>query len=181
MQRLADAFEAAGVLTHPALTDPGLSSEDRIFMLDARHPIEGLTSARQLFRAEASLEDFIFANQDLFAAFARLGLTEFQRQVRLGSGRRVDLMSTRPKLNQLVGIELKLREPDDRATGQLQQYLDDLADEAANQGYNSAHLIVITGQPDRSVKDRVEAYAKSKDMTVAFMLYRVQLDLIKHP
>jgi len=81
----------------------------------------------------------------------------------------------------LVGIELKVREPDDRAAGQLQQYLDDLDDHARNHGFDSAHLVVITGQPDKSVRNRVEQYAAARGLTVTFLLYRVHMELLPHP
>lgn len=67
--------------------------------------------------------------------------------------------------------------------GQLWQYLDDLKKHAANHGYESAHLIAIAiaGQPDMSVRDRVDAYAKARGLEVTFLLYRVHMELLAHP
>ena len=110
-----------------------------------------------------------------------LGLSRFEKQAVLDSGRRIDLLCKRPAFNQLVAIELKVREPDDRATGQLQQYLDDLAEHARNHGYASAHLILVAGQPDKTVRDRVERYAATRGLTATFLLYKVQMDLVAHP
>ena len=115
--------------------------------------IEGLTPTRQLFQDESTLLSFILANRDELDEFRSLGFTGF-KQVKLDSGRRVDLLCERPALNQLVGIELKVREPDDRAAGQVEQYLEDLAEHARNHGYDSAHLILIAGQPDKSVRNQ---------------------------
>jgi len=141
--------------------------------------IEGLTPTRQLFQDESTLLSFILANRDELDEFRSLGLTGF-KQVKLDSGRRVDLLCKRPALNQLVGIELKVREPDDRAVGQLDHYLDDLAEHARKRGC-SAHFILITGQPEKSVRDHVESYAAARGLTVTFLLYRVQMNLLEHP
>jgi hypothetical protein len=105
----------------------------------------------------------------------------FQKQATLDSGRRVDLLCERTELKQLVAIELKVREPDDRATGQIEQYLDDLARYSKKHGYDSAQLILIAGQPDKSVRNRVEHDASTRGLTVRFLLYRVQMELLAHP
>jgi hypothetical protein len=136
---------------------------------------------RQLFRDEKTLQDFIRNHHDWFPDLRRLGLHEFREQALLDSGRRVDLLCKRRSSRQLVGIELKVREPDDRAAGQLQQYLDDLAEHARSHGYDSAHLIVIAGQPDRSARNRVEHYAAARGHEVTFLLYRVHIELVAHP
>jgi len=56
-----------------------------------------------------------------------------------------------------------------------------LARHSKNHGYDSAHLIVISGQPDKSVRNRVEHYARTRGVTVEFLLYRVQTELLPHP
>lgn len=123
----------------------------------------------------------MWARRDQLDEFHKRGLTGLQEQAKLDSGRRVDILCKRTKLNQLVAIELKAAQPDDRSAGQVQQYLDDLARHAKNHGYDSAHVIVVSGQPDESVRDRVEQYARIRDVTVEFLLYRVQLKLVAHP
>ncbi|OBB48411.1 hypothetical protein [Mycobacterium sp. 852002-51961_SCH5331710] len=181
LARLDEAFEKERIATYPRLTDPDLKSDDRVYILDAAKPIKGLAPMRELFRDETTLQEFIWKHHDWFPDLRRLGLHDFKQQAALGSGRRLDLLCKRRGSKQLVGIELKVREPDDRAVGQLQQYLDDLADHAQTNGYDSAHLIVITGQPDTSVRNRVEQYAARQGHEVTFLLYRVHMELTSHP
>lgn len=181
LARLAEAFTEAGILTFPPLTDPFLKPGDRVRMLDAHQPVEGLASPRELFPAEKDLQSFIWARRDQINEFRKRGLTGFQEQGRLDSGRRVDILCKKPAANQLVAIELKAAQPDDRSAGQIQQYLDDLARHAKKHGFDSAHLIVISGQPDKSVRNRVEHYADTRGLTVEFLLYRVQTKLLPHP
>jgi hypothetical protein len=52
---------------------------------------------------------------------------------------------------------------------------------AKSHGYDSAHLVLIAGQPDKTVRSRVERYAAARGLTVTFLLYRVQMDLLAHP
>lgn len=80
------------------------------------------------------------------------------------------MLCKRPTQNQLVAIELKAAtQPDDRSTGQIQRYLDDLARHAERRGYD-AHQVVISGQPDTSVRELVERHAQSRGLTVEFLL-----------
>lgn len=181
LARLEEAFTDAKIMTFPPLTDPFLKPNDRVCMLDAKRPIEGLASQRLLFATEKDLQSFIWNRRVQLDEFHKRGLTGFEEQARLDSGRRVDILCKRPTANQLVAIELKAAQPDDRSAGQTQQYLDDLARHADNHGYDSAHLIVISGQPDKSVRNRVEHYAQARGLTVEFLLYRVQTKLLPHP
>jgi hypothetical protein len=100
LARLDRAFKDAGIETFPPLTDPGLGSEDRVWMYDASHPIEDLTPTRQLFHDEKTLESFILANRDELEELREFGLKDSRAQVRLDSGRRIDLLCNRPTLNQ---------------------------------------------------------------------------------
>jgi hypothetical protein len=111
LNRLDQAFKDAGIITYPNLVDPGLEPDDRVFMIDARHPIEGLAPTSELFRNEAALQNFIWANRYQLNDFQNLGLRNFRQQATLDSGRRVDLPCERRGLKQLVGIELKVRQP----------------------------------------------------------------------
>jgi len=121
--------------THGSRT-PSSTRRPPSVMFDRQPPNQGLTRHDSYPRRE-DLQSFILANLDEFDEFRELGLSDFRPQARLDSGRRVDLLCKRPALNQLVGIELKVREPDERAAGQLQQYLDDLAEHARKHGYDS--------------------------------------------
>ena len=60
---------------------------------------------------------------------------------------------------------------------------DDLDDHARRHGFDSAHLIVIAGQPDSTVRQPVEQHALAQCVAVAvtFLLYRVHLNLLDHP
>ena len=142
-------------------------------MLDAKHPIDRLAQTRQLFRDEETLQGFISTHHDWFPALRKLGLRDFKPQGVLDSGRRVDFLCKDRRSKQLVAIELKVREPADRAVGQLQRYVDDLKEHGAKRGYDSTRLIVIAGQPDKSVRNQVEQYARSRDVELTFFLYRV--------
>lgn len=179
LEKLEAAFTDAGIVTFPSLTDPFLKSTDRVCMFDAQQPIDGLAEQRFLFPAEKDLQSFIWARREHIERFR--GLSGFTQQAVLDSGRRVDLLCRKAASNQLVAIELKPAQPDDRSVGQVQKYLTDLARHAGSHGFDSAHLIVITGQPDRSVRERVERYADSCGLTVEFLLYRVHTKLLPHP
>lgn len=181
LEQLEEAFNAAGVTTYPRLTDPDLGLEDRVYFLESADGIEGLAPQRALFRDERTLQEFMWSHRDWFPDLRKLGLHEFSEQAVLDSGRRIDILCKRKGSRQLVGIELKVREADDRAVGQLEQYLSDLADHARNHGFESTHLIVITGQPDQSVRERVERYAAAHHLEVTFLLYRVDMRLHAHP
>lgn len=181
MTRLEKAFTDEGILTFPPLTDPFLKPTDRVRMLEANQPLEGLAPQRELFPTEKDLQAFIWARREHINEFRKRGLTGFQEQGLLDSGRRIDILCKRSSANQLVAIELKAAQPDDRSAGQIQQYIDDLDRHAKNHGYDSAHLIVISGQPDKSVRDRAERYAQARGLTVEFLLYRVQTKLLPHP
>ena len=181
LAQLEQAFTAAGVTTYPRLTDPDLELEDRVYFLEASDDIEGLAPRRALFRDEQTLQEFVWSHRDWFPDLRRLVLHDFSLQVVLDSGRRIDILCERRGSKQLVGIELKVRGPDDRAVGQLEQYLDDLADHAKNHGFESTHLIVITGQPDQSVRRKVERYAAVHGLEITFLLYQVDMKLLAHP
>lgn len=181
LARLEQAFVDAGITTYPSLTDPDLEAQERVYFLDASREIPGLAPKRKLFRDERTLQEFIKAHQDWFPALRSLELHDFDDEAVLDSGRRVDFLCKKRGSNQLVGIELKVREADDRAVGQLEQYLEDLGAHAASHGFESTHLIVITGQPDQSVRSRVKRYADAHGHEVTFLLYRVHMELLPHP
>ncbi|WP_156448682.1 hypothetical protein [Mycobacterium sp. NAZ190054] len=92
LARLEEAFRDAGILTFPSLTDPFLKPTDRVRMLDANQPVEGLAPKRELFPTERDLQSFIWARRDQINEFRKRGLSGFQEQARLDSGRRVDIL-----------------------------------------------------------------------------------------
>lgn len=66
--------------------------------------------------------------------------------------------------------------PPDRSSS-----IDDLDRHAKAHGYDSARLVVVSGQRDKSVRHRVERYTQARGLTVEFLLYRVQTKLLPHP
>lgn len=179
LARIDEAFADVQIVTFPRLTDPHNKPDERIFMFDRDHQIEGLAQARQSFRNQAALRDFILDNRHQFEALR--GLSDIKPEAKLASGRRVDLLAKRPRRNQLVGIELKLDEADDRAVGQSQHYIDDLAKEAERQGVEPHFMLIAGGQPNKSVRARIESYAKTRGVGVTFLLHRVEMSLRSHP
>ncbi len=181
MARLEQAFAEAGMGTEPRLTDPDLRTDERIFVFDATRPIDDLPRRDgHAFTNEAAMQSFVFTNRKKIRKFQELGLKRFKEQFPFDSGRKIDLLCYRwiGKDKELVGIELKPGKPDDGAEGQSQQYLDELDAYARANGYASAHLIVISGRPNKSSRARVESYAASRGLKVTFLLYSVQMNLL---
>jgi len=179
LARLDEAFAESRIVTFPRLTDPTNKPDERIYLFDRDRQMKGLQISRQAFSDQDALRDFILANRHEFDELR--GLTEITPEVKLTSGRRLDLLAKRPRRNELVGIELKRDEADDRAVGQSQHYVDDLAKEAQKLGF-SPHLVLIAGgQPNRSVRTRIESYAEARGVSVTFLLHSVELKLRAHP
>ena len=180
--RLEQAFTAAGLGTDPRLTAPDLRADERVFVFDSSRPVDDLPRRDGCsFANEAAMQSFVWANRRKIRKFQELGLKGFKQQFPLGGGEgKIDLLCHRStqKEKELVGIELKPGKPDDRAEGQSQRYLDDLDAYARSHGYDSAHLIVISGRPDRAANRRVESYAASRALKVTFLLYSVQMNLL---
>lgn len=179
LARIDEAFAEAGIVTFPSLTDPHNRPDERIYLFDRDHQMEGLAHARQSFRNQAALRDFILDNRHQFEALR--GLSEIKPEAKMASGRRLDLMAKRPRRNQLVGIELKLDEADDRAVGQSQHYIDDLVKEAEKHGAEPHFMLIAGGQPNKSVRTRIESYAKTRGVGVTFLLHQVEMSLRLHP
>lgn len=175
LARLDDAFAEAGIVTFPRLTDPKNRPDEPIYFFDRDHQMEGLTVNRQSFGSQNALRHFLLTNIHEFEELR--GLAAPEPEFRFPSGRKLDLLTTRPRRNQLVGIELKLSDADDRAVGQCLHYIDDLMKLAENRGM-AAHFILISGgNPNRSVRSRIENYARSRGVTVDFLLHRVEMTL----
>ena len=81
----------------------------------------------------------------------------------------------------MIGIELKLDGADDRAVGQAQHYVDDLAKEAEKLGAHPHFILIAGGQPNKSVRARIESYAEARGVGMTFLLHRVELSLRLHP
>lgn len=179
LARLDEAFADARIVTFPRLTDPNNRPDERIYMFDRDHQMKGLSQARQSFPDQAALRDFILSNRHQFDALR--GLSDVKSEAKLASGRRLDLLAKRPRRNQLIGIELKLDEADDRAVGQSLHYIDDLAKEAEKFGTQPHFILIAGGQPNKSVRARIESYAETRGVGVTFLLHRVEMSLRPHP
>ncbi|MGO9098772.1 MAG: hypothetical protein ACLP9Y_04755 [Mycobacterium sp.] len=179
LARLEEAFADAGIVTFPRLTDPRNKPVERIYMFDRRHQIKGLSLTRQSFPDHEALRRFIVANRHEFDELR--GLTELKEEVKFASGRKFDLLCRRPRHNQLVGIELKLGEANDQAVGQVEHYLDDLVSEANKLGYSPHFILIAGGQPNKSVRARIESYAEARGVSVTYLLHSVEMSLRQHP
>ena len=182
LARLEHAFTAAGLGTDPQLTAPDLRIDERVFVFDATRPIDDLPRRDGCsFTNEAAMQSFVWTNRKKIRKFQELGLKGFKSQFPLDGGEgKIDLLCHRStqREKELVGIELKPGKPNDRAEGQSQRYLDGLDAYARTHGYDSAHLIVISGRPNKAARTRVESYAAAKGMKVTFLLYSVQMNLL---
>jgi hypothetical protein len=87
LAELDQAFKTAGITTFPSLIDPGVKSDERVYMLDSKHPVKGLAPIKQLFHDEQTLQSFLSANVDGLDELRNLGLTGYREQAVLDSGR----------------------------------------------------------------------------------------------
>ncbi|WP_197518315.1 endonuclease NucS domain-containing protein [Mycobacterium sp. E3198] len=180
LARLDEAFAEKGIVTRPRLTDPKNRPDERIYMFDRRHQLKGLSKlTRQSFPDENSLRQFILANLHEFDELR--GLTVVEKEKRQTSGRRFDLLCKRPRRNQLVAIELKLKAADYRTVGQSLQYIDDLIIEADKQGCSPHFILIAGGQPNPAAHDQIQDYAEARGVGVTFLLHRVEMSLRLHP
>lgn len=182
LARLEKAFAEAGMGTEPRLTAPDLRTNERVFIFDATKPIDDLPRRDgHAFVNEAAMQSFVWTNRRKIRKFEELGLKGFKPQFPLGDGEgKIDLLCHRTtrKGKELVGIELEPGKPEDQAEGQCQRYLDHLDAYARTHGYDSAHLIVISGRPNKAARNRVETYAAARGLKVTFLLYSVQMNLL---
>jgi len=179
LAQLEEAFAAEGIVTHPRLTDPKNRPDERIHFFDRRYQIPDLAMSRQVFPTEDSLRAFLVANLHEFDELR--GLTGIKTEYKMPSGRRFDVLGRRSRLNELVGVELKLGDINDRAVGQSLQYIDDLAKEADRQGLSAHYIMVAGGQPNTAGRQRIQRHADERGVALTVLLYRVELALRPHP
>ena len=89
----------------------------------------------------------------------------------------VDLLAEDKKTGELVGFELKAGEADDRVVGQAAKYMRSLVRQAKTEGRPGARLLIVTGQPDESLAELVQAHAERYGVKTQWLLYRVSMDL----
>lgn len=122
--------------------------------------------------------EYLQANIHEFSALR--GLTKIQTEKRMPSGRRLDLVGRRARLNELVGIELKLGDINDRAVGQSLQYIDDLAKEG-EQGLSAHYVLLAGGQANSAAHQRIQRHADACGVTLSVLLYSVEMTVRAHP
>ena len=179
LAELEDAFAGAGIVTHPRLTDPKNKPDQRIHFFDRRYQIKDLSAPRNSFPDEDSLRHFVLANLHEFDALR--GLTNIQVEKKMPSGRRLDVVGRRSRRNELVGIELKLAEIDDRAVGQSLKYIDDLSKEADKQGLSAHYILLAGGQPNTTGRNQIQRHADQRGVALTVLLYSVAMKLRPHP
>lgn len=176
LETLSDQFRLAGIGFSPELTDPANGPKTRIYFFDAERPVAGLQPTRQLFKVEAELSRFLFLNRQ-FLAGATKNLRIIEREHLLAPGAKIDFLAVDTKTKELVGIELKAEEPDQRIVAQAAKYMRALKMRAATEGLVGARLMIITGQPDEELAQAVHGYAEQLGVKMDWFLYRVRFEL----
>lgn len=179
LNQLEAAFTEAGIVTYPRLTDSKNRPDEHIHFFDQRHQLEELSTPRQTFPDEKSLRAFILANLHEFDELR--GLTGVKKEFRMPSGRRFDVLGKRARSNELVGLELKLADIDDRAVGQSLKYIDDLAREAEKRGLSAHYVLLAGGQPNTAGRKQIQRHADERGVTVTVLLYTVEVTVRPHP
>lgn len=179
LAELEEAFTAAGIVTYPRLTDPKNRPDQRIHFFDRRYQLKDLSIPRQSFPDEDSLRDFVLANLHEFDELR--GLTNIQVEKKMPSGRHFDVLGRRSKRGELVAIELKLADIDDRAVGQSLKYIDDLAKEADKQGLSGNYILLAGGQPKPAARNQIQRHADERGVALTVLLYSIEMKLRPHP
>ena len=172
-----NACAAAGIRTFPELTDPSNTRKTRIHFFDRKKPVPGFQQPRQLFAEEKELSRFIQMNWAALAYVKKAGLRIRGAEMRIADNCIVDLLAEDKKTGELVGFELKAGEADDRVVGQAAKYMQSLARQAAKEDRPGARLLIVTGQPDESLAERVQAHAEKHGVKTQWLLYRVSIEL----
>ncbi|MGV0635908.1 hypothetical protein ABQE69_15995 [Mycolicibacillus trivialis] len=176
-QRLRDA----GIDTFPELADPDNNRRTRIYFFDRKKPVRGFQRPRQLFAAEKQLSRFLWMNKAVLPYVKKNSLRISGHEVRIADNCIIDLLAEDEKTGELVGFELKAAEADDRLVGQAAKYMRALAHRAKAEGRPGARLLIVTGQPDESLFERVQVHAEKYGVETQWLLYRVSIDLLEAP
>lgn len=176
LEELSDRFGQAGISFSPELTDPANNPKTRIYFFDADHPVAGLQPTRELFKFEAELSRFLWLNRQ-FLSSATKNLRIIEREKLLAPGARIDFVAIDTKNKELVGIELKVEEPDQGIVAQAARYMKALKAQAEADGLRGARLLIITGQPDEELAEAVHAHAERLSVKTEWFLYRVRFEL----
>lgn len=177
LEELHERLRAAGIRTFPELTDPSNSRKTRIHFFDLKKPVPGFQHPRQLFAEEKELSRFLQMNWAALAYVKKSGLRIRGAELRIADNCIVDLLAEDKQTGELVGFELKVGEAGDRIVGQAAKYMESLARQAVKEGRSGARLLIVTGQPDASLAERVQAHAAKYGVETQWLLYRVSIEL----
>lgn len=176
LDELSDRLRLAGVDFCPDLLDTDNTTDTKIYFFDVARSVKGLQPARQLFKEEAQLSQFLWMNKH-FLSQAMKNLRLRDREKMLAPGSRPDLVALDTKSRELVGIELKAGEPDQGIVAQAAKYMSALKTQAESEGLRGARLMIITGQPDDQLADLVQLQSAKVGVKCEWLLYRVRFEL----
>jgi hypothetical protein len=179
LEELEERLKAASVGTFPQLTDPSNDRTTRICFFDLKNPVPGFQHPRLLFKEEKELARFLWMNRALLPYLSKAGLRMLGREVRLAPDSVIDLLAENKTTRELVGLELKADEADDRVVAQAARYMELLAKKATNENRPGARLLIVTGQPDESLANLVQRHAEDFGVKTEWLLYKVEIDLFK--
>jgi hypothetical protein len=188
-ERISDKFcglldarlRDAGLGTHPELLDPMNTRDTRIHFFDLDHRLPGIQPTRTLFQDERQLSDFLVKNFAALSYVRKRGLKLRRSEARIAAGCVVDLLAEDTKTRELVGFELKAEEADERVVAQVAKYMTALALQAQKEGRPGARLLIVTGQPDRNLREQVQQLAETRGVKTEWLLYQVSVSLEKAP
>lgn len=179
LAEIDERLRAAGIGTHPQLTDPGNHRGTRIHFFDLDNPIPGIQHPRVLFTKERELSEFLAKNWAALPYAKKAGLRFLGTEVRITDNLRIDLLAEHKKTRELVGFELKAAGPTKVIAGQAGLYMRALARKAEKDGRRGARLVIVTGQPDELLAEQVQTQAERYGVPTQWLLYKVSIDIIE--
>jgi len=176
LEDLSNRLRDEGIEFSPELVDPANTHTTRIYFFDSASRVKGLQPTRELFKDETELSRFLWLNKD-FLKYATKNLRVTHQEKRLTPGAKIDLLAIDTKTRELVGIELKAKEPDQGIVAQAAKYMKALKALAEAEGHRGARLVIITGQPDAELAELVQNQADKIGVPTDWLLYRVKFEL----
>ncbi|MEZ0358915.1 hypothetical protein [Mycobacterium sp. SA01] len=181
LSELAEKLRAAGLSTFPDLADPTIGRSTRIYLFDRNHPIQGIQPSRFLFEDERQMSRFLTANFAALSYARKNGLKLRGPEVRIAGNCIIDLLAESRKSGELIGFELKAREADERLVAQAKKYMTALNQQAKKEHRPGAQLLIVTGQPDESLKDSIQLLSEKYEVPTKWLLYKLSVDLTDAP
>jgi hypothetical protein len=177
LEELDARLREAGIGSYPDPSDPSNNRKTRIHFFDLKKPIPGFQYPRQLFAEEKQLSRFLWMNRAVLPYLKKNSLRMTGREVRIADDCVIDLLAEDKKTHEVVGFELKAAQAHDRVIGQAAKYMQALARYAEREGRPGARLLIVTGQPDQSLAERVQVHAEKHGVKTQWLLYRVSIEL----